>query len=92
MELDRKFKIATSFRSVSLGSLEHDQQYPIVHAERINTRYRQSVLLAILDPPTTSVKVFLLTWYGDVASDEDLQVINSKHVALYLIYKGTCPK
>jgi hypothetical protein len=29
----------------SLGSLEPDQQYPIVYAERINTRYGQSVLL-----------------------------------------------
>jgi hypothetical protein len=49
MELDRKFQIATSCRSVSLGSLEHNQEYPIVHAESINTRYGQGVLLAILD-------------------------------------------
>ena len=85
MELDRKFENATSYRSVSVGSLEPDQQYPIVHAERINTRYCQSVLLAILDSPTTSVKVFLPRRYGDVVSDEDLQFINSKRVALYLI-------
>jgi len=78
MELDRKFEIATSCRSVSLGSLESDQQYPIVHVERINTRYGQSVLLAILDSSTSSVKVFLQKRYGDVVSDEDLQVINSK--------------
>ena len=58
MEMDRKFEIAKSCRSISLGSLEHDQQYPIVHAERINTRYAQSILLAILDFPTISVKVF----------------------------------
>ena len=76
MELDRKFEIATSCRSVSLRSLEPDQQYPIVHAERINMRYGQSVLLAILYSPTTSVKVFLPRRYGDVVSDEDLQVIN----------------
>ena len=47
MELDRKFEIATSCQSVSLGSLEPDQRFPIVHAERINTRYGQSVLLAV---------------------------------------------
>jgi hypothetical protein len=91
MELDRKFEIATSCRSVTLGSLEPDQQYPIVHAERINTRYGQSVLLAILDSPTTSIKVFMPKRYGDVVSEEDLRVINSKRMILYLIYKGTCP-
>ena len=85
MELDRKIIIATSFRSVSLRFLEHDQQYPIVHAERINTRYGQSVLLAILDSPSTSVKAFLPKRYGDVVSGEDLQVINPKRVTLYLI-------
>ena len=55
MELDHKFEIAMSCRSLLLGSLEPDQCYPIVHAERINTRYGQSVLLAILDSPTNSV-------------------------------------
>ena len=92
MMLDCKFEIDTSCRSVSIGSLEPDQQYPIVHAERINTRYGQSVLLDILDSPTTSVKVLLPKRYGDVLSDEDLQVINSKRVTLYLISKGTCLK
>jgi len=72
--------------------LEDNQQYPIFHAERINTRYSQSVLLAILDTPTISVKVLLPKRYGDVVSEEDLQVMNTKHVELYLIYKGTCPK
>ena len=92
MELDRKFQIATSRRSVTLGSLVPDQQYPIVHEERMNTRYGQSVLFAILDSPTTSVKVFLPRRNSDVFSDEDLQTINSQRVVLYLIHKVTCPK
>ena len=33
MELNRKFEIAKSCRSVSLVSLETDHQYPIVHVE-----------------------------------------------------------
>ena len=90
MELGGKFEIATSCRSFSLGSLEPDHPYPFVHAERINTRYVQRVLLAILDSRTTSVKVFLPRRYGDVVSDEDLEAINSKREPLYLIYKGTC--
>jgi len=91
MELDRKFEIATSCRSVSLGTLEPDRAYPILHAERINTRYGQRVLVAIMDSPSSSVKFFLPRRYGDVVSDEDLEAINSQRVALLLIYKGTCP-
>ena len=77
MELDRKFEIATSCRSVSLGSLEPDRLYPIVHAERINTRYGQSVLVAIMDSPSSSVKFFLPRRYGDVVFDQDMEAINS---------------
>jgi hypothetical protein len=92
MELDRKFEIATSCRSVSLGSLEPDRAYPIVRAERIHTRYGQSVLVGIMDSPTSSVKIFLPRRYGDVLSDEDLEAINTQRVDLLLVYKGTCAR
>ena len=74
MELDRKFEADMLCRSVSLGSLEPNQQYPIDHAERINSLYGQSVLLGILDSPTSSVKIFLPKRYGDDVSEVDLQV------------------
>jgi len=92
MEADHKFEIATSYRSVSLGSLEPDRTYPIVHAERINTCYGQSVLVAIMDSKSSSVKVFLPRRYGDLVSDEDLEAINTQRVALFLVYKGTCAR
>jgi len=38
------------------------------------------------------VKIFLPKRYSDVVLEEELEVINSKRVILYLIYKGTCPK
>ena len=91
MELDRKFEIATSL-SVSLGSLEPDREYPVVYAERINTRNGQSFLVAIMDSTTSSVKVFLPRRYGDLVSDEDLEAINTQRVALFLVYKGTCAR
>jgi len=90
MELDRKFEITTSCRSASLCSLEPDRLYPIVHALRLNTRYGQSILVAIMDSPTSSVTVFLPRRCGDVVSDGDLEAINSQRVALRLTYKGTC--
>ena len=92
MELDRKFQMATACRSLTIGSLRPDQQYPVVHAERVNTRYGPSVLLAILENSASSVKVFLPRRYGEVVSDEDIEDINSGRVLLYLVYKGTCPK
>ena len=92
MDLDRKFEIASSCRSVSLGSLEPNRPYPIVHAERITTRYGQSLSVAVMDSQSSSVKFFLRRRYGDVVSVEDLEAINSQRVALLLMYKGTCPR
>ena len=79
MELDRKFEIATSFPSVSLGSLEIDCAYHIVRAVRINMRYGDSVLVGITDSTTSSVKVFLPKRYGDVVSNEDSEAINIQY-------------
>ena len=92
MELDRNFQMASACRSLTIGSLRPDQQYPVVHAERVNTRYGPSVLLAILENSTFSMKFFLPKRYCEVVSDEDTEVINSGRVLLYLVYKGTCPK
>ena len=92
MEHDRKFEIATSCLSVWLGSLESDLGYPLVHAERLKTRNGQSVLVAIMDSPSSSVKGFPPRRYGDVVSDEDLEAINTQRVALLLLYKGKCPR
>ena len=92
MELDRKFQMAMTCGSVTIGSLHPDRQYFIVHAERVYKRYGQSVLFVILDSPTTTVKMFLSKCYYDVVSEEDIEDINSKRVLLYRIYKETCVK
>ena len=56
-----------------------------MHAERVTTRYGQSVLVAIMDSPRSSVKLFLPRCYGDVVSDDDLEAINTQRVALLLL-------
>ena len=91
MELDRKFQMATACSLLTIGSLGPDQHYTVVHAERVNTRYGPIVLLAILEYSTTSVKAFQPKRHGEVESDEDIEDINSGHVQLYLVHKGTCP-
>ena len=68
MELSRKFAIAKSCRSVTIGSLVPDKEYHIANEGRIMTRLNQSVLLAILDSPTTSVNIFLPRRYGEVSA------------------------
>jgi len=90
MELDRKFQMAATCRSVTIGHLQPDQHFPFIHAERLYTRYGHSVLLTVMDSPTTTVKLFLVMLYVDVASDGDTDDINSQRVFLYLIYKETC--
>ena len=73
--------------SVTIGSLRMDQQYPVVHTERLNTFYDLNVLLAIIENPTTSVEVFLPKRYVEVLSDEDIGDISSR-VLLNRFYKG----
>jgi len=49
MELGKKFEKATLCHSVHVSSLEVERKYPIVHAERVYTKYRPTVLLTIVD-------------------------------------------
>jgi hypothetical protein len=92
MDLKKRFQAATSCSSVKIGDLEVERKYPIIRAERVETKFGQSVLLTILDSPMKSIKVFLPKSYSAVMTDVDIDDINSKRVSLHLIYKGTCVK
>ena len=92
MDIKTRFQAATSCSSVKIGTLEVERKYPIIHAERVETKFGQSVLLTILDSPMNSVKVFLPKGYSAVVRDDDIDDINSNRVSLNLIYKGTCVK
>jgi len=90
MDFGKRFEEATAHASVSVASLEPRKQYPIVRAKRISTKYGLAVVLTLQGPDAGIVQVFLSHRYSDVMMDADLESINSKAVALNLVYKGVC--
>jgi len=65
--------------------------YSIERADKVTTRYRDTVLLAIRDGEDRLLKVFLPQRYGAAFKDEDLQAINERAVHWNLVSKGRSP-
>jgi len=85
---------------VHISTLKEDQSYPIVKAERVKTRYEETVLLSNRDPQNLSVrdlspallKVFLPKGYATVITDADITSINDEQIRWNLISKGVCER
>jgi hypothetical protein len=81
---------------VHVNTLKVDQKYPIVKAERVKTRYGDTILLSIRDLLSVGnstpllMKVFLPKRYAQVFTEDDISNINSGPAALSLIFKGQC--
>jgi len=68
-------------------------KYPIEGADRITTRFGDTVLLSIRETVADRLhNVFLPQRYGAAFKDEDIQSINEGTVDLWLVSKGKCPK
>jgi hypothetical protein len=89
MDLSAKFKMTSSCRTVGVSSLKMDIPYPIERAEKIETRYGETILLTLKESTQTFVKVFLPKRYGDLFTDDDIKSINEKSVIHALKYRGT---
>ena len=72
--------------------MEINRKYPIVAAERVDTKYGPRVLLSVKDEPHNIVKVYLTRRYSARMSEEDINSINAQKVLLHLVYKGVCDK
>jgi hypothetical protein len=72
--------------------MEVEKKYPIEHAERVYTRYGETVLLSLRDPQTLLIKTFLPKRYAAHFTEDDIKSINTEKVQLHLIYKGRCVK
>ena len=92
MDIKTRFQAVTSCSSEKICALEVARKYPIIRAERVETKFGQAVLLTILDSPMKSIKVFLPKRYSALMTDDDIEDIKSKRVSLNLIYKETCMK
>jgi uncharacterized protein (DUF58 family) len=90
MDLVQKFQAANLCRHVNIGSLAIGRPYPIQYAVRVTTRYGSSVVMVLQDSPTSTVRVIIPRRYGVLITDSDMTNINSRAVALNLIYSGTC--
>ena len=95
MALSQRFSDVTC-DVVHVNSLKVKQSYPIVKAERVKTRYGETVSLSIKDPQNLSVKdlkptlmkVFLPKRYAAVITDADISSINDDQIHWNLIYRG----
>jgi len=92
MAFEQRFnEVTTDITHIS--ELEVDTKYPIEHADRVTTRFGDTVLLSIRDTASDHIhKVFLPQRYGAEFKDEDLQAINEGTFDLWLVSKGKCPK
>ena len=85
---------------VHVCSLKFEQKYTIVKAERVKTRYGETVLLSIKYPQNQSakdltpalLKVFIPKSYATVITDADISSINDEQIHWNLIYRGLCEK
>jgi len=99
MALSQRFS-DVSCDVVHISTLKVDQTYPIVKAERVKTRYGETVLLSIRDPQNLGgkdlspalLKVFLPKRYATVITDEDISSINGELMHWNLISKGVCQR
>jgi hypothetical protein len=83
MALSQRFSDVTC-DVVYVTTLKVDQKYPIVKAERVQTRYGETILLSIRDLLNLSVrdskpqlmKLFLPKRYAQVYKEDDITNIN----------------
>jgi hypothetical protein len=86
--------IAQRFNEVScdithISSLELDRKYPIERADRVTTRFGETILLSFRDVATDRLcKVFLPQRYTAVFKDDDVLAINDWFAVWHLVSKG----
>lgn len=86
MDLSKKFKM-TSCHVIKIPSLEMDRAYPIVQAEKVQTKFSEAILL------TTGIFARISKCFNPKVmeySSPDLKSINEKTVSLALKYLGNC--
>jgi len=74
---------------IKISALKQNVPYPIGRAERVQTKYGETVLATLrAESPQTFLKLFLPRRYGVLFSDEELRHINEKTLSRSLKYLG----
>ena len=71
------------------------RKYPIERADKVTTRFGDTILLSMRDqdtPDQPQYKVFLPQCYTYAFNAEDVQAIKNGAAVWYLVSKGRCPK
>jgi len=74
-----------------ISELEVFRSYPIERADRVTTRFGDTIILAFRDSEDRLSKVFLPQRYGAAFKDNDLQSINEGITSWNLVSKGRGP-
>jgi hypothetical protein len=88
----RRFKEASPNCSVTISSLQKIKEYPVLRAERVETKYGVSILLTVRESSVDVVRVYLPKRYTDVFTDPNIISINDGTLKFNLIYHGVCEK
>ena len=89
MALSKKFKESESGRAVNVTALYTGTRYPVLHCERMETKYGEVVRLTLREEAhDIIIRVFLPLRYGATIMDEDVAAINDQKIQYYLSYKG----
>ena len=75
-----------------ISSLELNHKYPIEHADRVTTKFGETILLSIRDVAVDRLcKVFLPQRYTADFNDDDVLAINNGFAVWHLGSKSRCP-
>ena len=84
MALSQKFKDAVSGATVNVTVLYMGTRYLVLHCERVDTTYGDSVRLTLReDAEENIIRVFLPCHYGETITDEDMASINNHKIQYY---------
>ena len=88
MSLSQRFREAVAGGAVNIAALRIGTRYPVLHCDRVGTRYGDAVRLTLREEEDDNiVRVFLPRHYGS-AITEDVAAINTRRQSYFLTYKG----
>jgi hypothetical protein len=86
------FCCVTLKRNVRIIELQKDKQYRNTNAVRVNSKYGQSIVVAVEDEANTAYRVYLPKRYFSVFTDKEIQEIYQEKINLLLAYERKCEK
>ena len=85
MSLTQKYKDAVSCAAVNITALYSGTRYPVLHCERMETKYGIAVRVTLCEESNDNVfMVFLPRHYTDTITAGEMAAINDRTIKYYL--------